>query len=69
MRRRRRSASGSIFSIIIFIIVAGVFIAFIREFDYDVFAAFKWIFDWILDMIYRVADMFTDMDGFRNTFR
>lgn len=67
--RRRKGVSGQIFSIIIFIIIAGVFIAFIREFDYDVFAAIKWIFDWILDLIYRVADMFTGMDGFRRTFR
>lgn len=68
MNRRRRGLSGAIVSLIIFIILAALFMAVLRQFDGDIVEAFEWIFNWIADLINRVADKFSEMPGFRNIF-
>lgn len=68
MNRRRRGLSGAIISLIIFIILAALFMAVLRQFDGDIVEAFEWIFNWIADLINRVADKFSEMPGFRNIF-
>ncbi len=64
---RRRGITGTITSLITFIILAGIFLAVLRRFDGDVVAAFQWIIDSIVNVITNIADRVSDMPWFRRT--
>ena len=67
--RRGNIGGGGIFSVIIGIIFIGFLIAVFRQFDWDVIAAFQWIFTQLWDLINKIANKFTENPWFRNTFR
>lgn len=69
MPRRKKGFFGSLFSLIIFIIICGLIFAFLQKFDYDVFAALQWLGQKFLDAVYRVADIFSGMDEFQKIVR
>lgn len=68
MPRRRRGLSGAIVSLIIFVIIAALFLAVLRQFNGDVVEACEWIVTWIVDLVNKVADKFSEMPGFRDIF-
>lgn len=66
--RRRKGLSGAIFSLIGGLIMLGLIVAVLRQFDYDVVAAGEWLFTSLADIANKIADKFTEMPGFRNVF-
>lgn len=69
MPRKRRGLSGAIVSLFIFVIVAALFMAVLRQFNGDIVEAGNWIFTWIAGLVNKVADKFSEMPGFRDIFQ
>lgn len=69
MRRRRGGLGGIIFSLFMFVVLGGLFLAVLKQFDGDVVAAVSWIGDYIWNLIKQVADKFSNMDGFQQLFK
>lgn len=67
--RRRKGIGGMIFGLLTFVVLAGIFFAVMRQFDGDFIEAVVWCFDYIIGLIGKVADKFTEMPGFRQLFK
>lgn len=50
---------------IVFIVVAGLLVAILRQFDYDPFAAAAWAFDKVWAAIDHSADFWSDNETFQ----
>lgn len=50
---------------IVGLIVVGFFVALLRQFDWDPFAAAEWALSWVWDSITRVADIWSNNETFQ----
>lgn len=56
---------GRVLSGFVFIIVAGLLVAILKEFDWDPFAAAAWAFNNLWNTITHVADLWSGNDTFK----
>ena len=62
---RRKGFIGQVISIISLIIWAGLFVALLKRFDWDIIALGSWILNSIWNLISSVADAIGGNDSFR----
>lgn len=65
MKNKNSGFMGSIYQIIMAIIFAGVFLALLSRFDFDIIAMFEWILMGIWTMIITIADWFASLPMFQ----
>lgn len=58
MKKKTGGITGSISQLFTFVIVAGLLIALLARFDWDILAVLEWIGSFIVDAVLTVANFF-----------
>lgn len=66
--RRQKGIFGSIMGLISALIIIGISMAVLKQFNWDIGAAITWLFKKAVDFVNAVSNYLTNLPAFRNLF-